>query len=50
MVAPKTTERETTALAASPGAPVASITADPAPMFTVPSSGMYRRLPDPRLT
>ena len=48
--APKTAERKTTALAAGPKAAVASITADPAPTFTVPSSGMYRRLPGPRLT
>lgn len=44
-VAPKSAEREATELAASPGAPVDSITADPAPILTVPSSGMYRRLP-----
>jgi hypothetical protein len=33
-----------------PKAPLDSITTGPEPLLTVPSSGMYRRLPDPRLT
>ncbi|KAK3309347.1 uncharacterized protein B0T15DRAFT_515270 [Chaetomium strumarium] len=42
-------EPETTELPPSPGAPLVSITADPDPVLTVPSSGMDRRLPDPQL-
>jgi hypothetical protein len=39
----------TTEAPSSPEAPLVSITADPDPVLTVPSSGMYPRLPDPRL-
>ena len=49
-VAPETAEREATEPPSSPGAQLDSITADPDQMPTGPSSGMYRRLPDPQLT